>query len=197
MPRPFRSLLSYLSGGDIVEVSDANPLPTTAALVLDASDIQIGAVEIKDGVSDNRAAVDAAGKLSVKQADGDDGALGATSDPDATGNGTVISILKRLRTLSTPTAAAPTVGEFAPGVAAAQFPAGAGRYVRMKARAANAGNVYIGAAGVTKADGTTDTTTGLQLAAGDDTGWIPIDNLNRFYGIGDNAADSVTYMVLA
>lgn len=87
-------------------------------------------------------------------------------------------------------------GEFAPGVAASQFPSIAGVFVRFKARAANAGNVYVGQAGVTKADGTTDTTTGFELDAGDDTGWIPASNLNLFFGIGDNAADSVTYWVM-
>lgn len=88
-------------------------------------------------------------------------------------------------------------GEFAPGVAAAQFPSIACRLVRLKARAANAGNVYVGPTAVTKADGATDTTTGIELQPGDDTGWLPVDNLDRFYGIGDNAADSVTYLTLA
>lgn len=88
-------------------------------------------------------------------------------------------------------------GEFAPGVAVAQFPTITCRLARIKARAANAGNVYVGPTAVTKADGATDTTTGLELQPGDDTGWLPVDNLNRFYGIGDNAADSVTYLTLA
>lgn len=37
---------------------------------------------------------------------------------------------------------------------------------------------------------------GFQLAAGDDTGWIPIDNLNRLYQLGTNLNDSLAYMVL-
>lgn len=91
-----------------------------------------------------------------------------------------------------------TTGEFAPGVSAAQFPTITAKLVRIKARAANTGAVYVGDdASVTVADGTTDTTAGLQLAAGDDTGWIPVANLNKFYGIGAGASDSVTYMVLA
>lgn len=88
-------------------------------------------------------------------------------------------------------------GEFAPGTSAAVFPTVAAKLVRFKARAANAGKVYVGPSGVTKADGTTDTTTGLELEPGDDTGWLPCDNVDTFYGIGDNATDSVTYMVLA
>ena len=92
-------------------------------------------------------------------------------------------------------------GEFTPGTTAngTAFPTRAARLVRFKGRAANTGKVYVGVYGVnvTKADSTTDTTTGFELAAGDDTGWIPCNNLSQFKGIGDNATDSVTYMVLA
>lgn len=100
---------------------------------------------------------------------------------------------------TTPAYTAPNTGEWAPGVAAATAPTIACKLARLKARAANTGKVYIGipAETVTKADGTTDTTTGFELAPGDDTGWIPLDNLNRISGIGDNATDSVTYMTLA
>lgn len=90
-----------------------------------------------------------------------------------------------------------TTGEFAPGVAAAVFPTVSARLVRLKARAGNTGKVCIGDdASVTLADGTTDTTSGLELSAGEDTGWLPIQNLNKLYGIGTGATDSVTYMVL-
>lgn len=68
--------------------------------------------------------------------------------------------------------------------------------VRFKALISNAGNVYLGGAGVTKQDGTTDVTTGLELCPGDDTGWISIDNLNRFYRICDNAGDDLSYLAL-
>ena len=88
-------------------------------------------------------------------------------------------------------------GEFAPGTTAAVFPTVTCKLVRFKARAANAGKVYVGPTGVTKADGTTDTTTGFELQPGDDTGWLPVANVNVFYGIGDNATDSVTYLTLA
>lgn len=91
-----------------------------------------------------------------------------------------------------------TSGEFAPGVAAAQFPSIAGKLVRLKARLANTGSVWVGdASDVTVGNGTTDVTSGFQLSPGDDSGWIPIANLNVLYGIGDGASDSVTYMVLA
>jgi hypothetical protein len=71
------------------------------------------------------------------------------------------------------------------------------KFVRFKARSDNAGSVYIGLSDATKADGTTDATTGMELAAGDDTGWMPATNLNTFYRICDNAGDDLTYMVLA
>lgn len=87
-------------------------------------------------------------------------------------------------------------GELAGSTSAVQMPNIACRMVRFKAHADNAGNVYIGPAGVTIVDGTTDTTTGLQLDAGDDTGFIPIANLNLLYYISDAAIDDLTYMAI-
>lgn len=87
-------------------------------------------------------------------------------------------------------------GELAGSASAVQMPDVACKLVRFKAEAGNAGKVYIGASGVTRPDGTTDATTGLQLLAGDDTGWIPTDNLNRFYRISDNAGDDLTYLAM-
>lgn len=88
-------------------------------------------------------------------------------------------------------------GELAGAISATQMPSVACKLVRFKAHADNVGKVYLGAAGVTVANGITDTTTGLQLAAGDDTGWLPVDNLDRFWRICDNASDDLTYLVLA
>ena len=68
--------------------------------------------------------------------------------------------------------------------------------VMITALASNVGNVYLGGAAVTKADGTTDVTTGLELAPGKTTGWISVDNLNRFYRICDNAGDDLTYLAM-
>lgn len=87
-------------------------------------------------------------------------------------------------------------GEVAGSVTAAQFPDVVGHLACIKARSANTGKVYLGKAGVTKSDGTTDTTTGWELEAGEATPWLPIDNLNRLYRICDNATDAVFYMVL-
>ena len=89
-------------------------------------------------------------------------------------------------------------GEIAGSATAAQMPSVAGRQVNFKAQRANAGNVYIGVAGVTKPNGTTDITTGFELDAGEETGWIfvPGEDLNSFYRICDNAGDDLTYMVI-
>lgn len=88
-------------------------------------------------------------------------------------------------------------GELAGSATALQMPTIACELVIFKARDDNVGNVYIGASGVTKPDGTTDTTTGLGLHASEETPWIPTDNLNRFYRICDNAGDDLTYIALA
>lgn len=88
-------------------------------------------------------------------------------------------------------------GEIAGSATAAVLPTVACRMVMFKAVASNAGNVYLGAAGVTKVDGTTDVTTGWELDAGQETGWIPVDNLNRLYLICDNAGDDLVYLALA
>lgn len=85
-------------------------------------------------------------------------------------------------------------GELAGALSATQMPDIDCKMVNFKAVASNAGKVYIGAAGVTKVDGTTDTTTGWELDAGEETGWLPAHNLNQFYRITDNAGDDLVYM---
>lgn len=87
-------------------------------------------------------------------------------------------------------------GEVAGSLTAAQMPnipvAGA---VLIQASPTNVGNVYIGGPGVTKPDGSTDTTTGIGLAAGEVLQAMPVDNLNRYYFISDNVGDDVLYMI--
>lgn len=87
-------------------------------------------------------------------------------------------------------------GELAGSTNAAQMQDIACKLVKFKASYDNVGRVYIGASGVTVANGSTDTSTGLQLSAGDETGWIPVDNLNRLYRICDNAGDDLTYLLV-
>jgi hypothetical protein len=86
-------------------------------------------------------------------------------------------------------------GELAGATSATQMPAIPAQWVKFKAAYDNAGRVYIGASGVTVKDGTTDTTTGLELSAGEETGWLPADgNLNTYYRICDNTGDDLTYL---
>lgn len=87
-------------------------------------------------------------------------------------------------------------GELQGSATALQNPSIACKMARFKAVLSNAGNVYLGGAGVTKPNGTTDATTGLELGPGDDTGWIFVDNLSRFYRICDNAGDDLTYIAM-
>lgn len=67
--------------------------------------------------------------------------------------------------------------------------------VNIKALADNAGKVYVGnSSSVTKADGTSDDTSGWPLAAGEFTGWMPAANLNEIWIICDNAGDDIVIM---
>lgn len=67
--------------------------------------------------------------------------------------------------------------------------------VYLKAATDNAGKVYVGGAGVTKPDGTQDTTSGYPLAAGDSMGPLVISNLSKLYIVCDNAGDDLLYLV--
>lgn len=86
-------------------------------------------------------------------------------------------------------------GELQGSASALQCPDIPCKGVIFKARADNAGSVFIGLADtVTVADGTTDTTTGYGLSAGDSTGYWPCSNVNQFWRISTNAGDDLTYM---
>jgi len=87
-------------------------------------------------------------------------------------------------------------GEVSGSTTAKQLPDIPAAVIKIKAVIGNAGNVYLGASGVTKVDTTTDVTTGIELDAGEETGWIAIQNLNILYIICDNVGDDITYMVL-
>jgi hypothetical protein len=87
-------------------------------------------------------------------------------------------------------------GEVAGALAATQFPQLACKMCRVKAQNDNAGNVYVGVGGVTVAAGTTDTTTGWQLDAGEETPWLLVSDMNQLFRISDNAGDDVTYIAM-
>jgi hypothetical protein len=88
-------------------------------------------------------------------------------------------------------------GEIAGSATAKQLPNIACELVSFIAAKSNAGQVYLGGAGGTKPDGTQDATTGYELKPSAQTPWFPVENLNRFYIICDNAGDDLTYLALA
>ena len=87
-------------------------------------------------------------------------------------------------------------GEIQGSATASQMPDIACRAVTFKAVSDNVGNVYIGGAGVTVPDGTTDTTSGVEMVPGDWLQFNPTDNLNIYYYICDNAGDDMCYLAL-
>mgnify|MGYP003641281334 FL=1 len=76
---------------------------------------------------------------------------------------------------------------------ATQLPDIACNRVTLKAEAANPTFVYVGGAGVTKKDGSTDATTGIQLDASEQI-TFEISNLNLLYRICDATGDVLTYV---
>lgn len=92
-----------------------------------------------------------------------------------------------------------TNGELAGSATALQMPSVVCSYVIFKGHPTNTGNVYIGSSSVTVANGTTDTTTGMLVAPGEQLSLIPVPggNLNAFYRICDNATDDLVYMTFA
>jgi hypothetical protein len=87
-------------------------------------------------------------------------------------------------------------GEIAVGTSIVAGSDVACRFIRFIARATNTGYIYVGGATVTAPDGATDVTTGLELGASGDTGWIPTDNLSRFGFIASAASQALTYMAI-
>ena len=85
-------------------------------------------------------------------------------------------------------------GEIQGNASATRLPTISCKKVKFKAVSSNAGFVYLGGAGVTKVNGTTDVTTGWELDAGEETDWLAVSNLNVFYLICDNAGDDLVYM---
>jgi hypothetical protein len=95
-----------------------------------------------------------------------------------------------------PTMARPRTGELAGSATALQLPDIPCTMVWFSALSSNAGNVYLGGAGVTVPDGTTDVTSGLEITPGMIVGPLPIDNLKRLYRICANAGDDLTYLAV-
>lgn len=81
---------------------------------------------------------------------------------------------------------------------AAAMPAITAKWVKFKADVDNAGNVYIGLAGVTVSAGSTTTTGGWPLSKGQETDWMPVPggSLANMYYISDNNGDDLSYVVM-
>jgi len=86
-------------------------------------------------------------------------------------------------------------GEVAGSASATQLPDIKTKLCYIKALPSNAGNVYIGtSSSVTAAAGTTDTTSGYALSAGQEMQYFG-PNLNLLYYICDNAGDDLNYFI--
>lgn len=88
-------------------------------------------------------------------------------------------------------------GAISGSATAAQLPSLVCRSIWMKAHSANVGSVYIGTSSSVTVitDSTTDTTTGIELDAGDELElWPASGNADEFYLIADNAGDDLTYL---
>lgn len=72
---------------------------------------------------------------------------------------------------------------------AVQFPSKSCHLVKFKALPGNAAVVYVGASTVTSSNG-------YPIAAGVETDWIPVDNVNRFYYAG-TSGDSIAILSLS
>lgn len=101
-------------------------------------------------------------------------------------------------TVSASTYSSPSNGYVAVGTSDVQMPSLACSYLQVKALKSNTGTVYVGtSSGVASTiTGSTNTTTGLELAAGDTTGWMPVSNANLFFLIASAASQGVTYAVM-
>jgi len=86
-------------------------------------------------------------------------------------------------------------GEVQGGTTAAQMPDVPCALIKIKALSNNSGNVYLGADSSVSIAGTvTSNTMGYELDAGQETDWLPIDNLNKLWMITDANADDVCYI---
>ena len=86
-------------------------------------------------------------------------------------------------------------GEVSGSVTAKQLPDVECKLAWLQAASNNAGYVTLcTSSGATMPDGTTDVTSGIQLAAGDMVGPWPIPNLNKIWIICTNAGDDILYL---
>lgn len=88
-------------------------------------------------------------------------------------------------------------GKFVASRTAAQLPAVSCNLVKIKALMANTSPIYIGPSSVTRPSGPEpDATSGFEIAPGDETGWLPISNLQNLYAIAEHDGDKIVYLAL-
>jgi hypothetical protein len=85
-------------------------------------------------------------------------------------------------------------GEVQGGTTKAQLPNVPCTMVNIRALSSNATSVYLGGENVKVPDGTTDQVSGFELDAGQETGWLPISNLNQLWMITDANGDDICYL---
>jgi hypothetical protein len=74
-------------------------------------------------------------------------------------------------------------------VVVTQCPALRAEQIRFKNHPDSSGNAWVGSDNLT-------TDTGFPLAPGDDTGWIPINNLNKCWHVEEDATTYLQYMLV-
>lgn len=136
-------------------------------------DIEIGAVELKDYSSTNRAAVTASNELKVLDSNSEqiEEAVKPASSFDHGAKSSISTTAVQITTVSTST----TKG------------------VLVKAANANTGIIYVGNADVTR--GTADLTDGMEIAAGEGT-TVLVDNANKVYVIGSASGQKVFWLTV-
>lgn len=90
----------------------------------------------------------------------------------------------------------PQQGEIAGSASRVQLPDRKCKGVIFNVKAGATAKFYIGGENVTIPDGATDTTSGIELAAGQSTPILPCTNLNVFWVIASAASDSLSYLIL-
>lgn len=84
-------------------------------------------------------------------------------------------------------------GEIAGVEVKTQMPYRAMGMVNIKAKHDNAGLIWIGGPDLTVPNEGTDENAGFALAGGEETGWMPADNLNQIWYQCQNDSDSLHY----
>lgn len=175
-----------------------------ATTVADGSNITQG------GIADAAVSTDANGTVNahirgiVKLIAGMLGSVGSPSTNVLTVQGATLGQAVTVATASgTPivvqenTYAGTANGILLPGASAANFPSVAGHLMYITAAKANTGTIYIGLSNaVTSTTNATNTTTGLELQAGQSVGPLPITNANDLWAKATVSTDGLTYLVL-